>query len=411
MTVGAMVGAREHERPQLSGWQSVGRLALVAAVFGVLVVVNWSLAVFVVLLLISITLHEFGHYLGAKRGGMKPTEFFIGFGPRIFSFRRGETEFGLKPILLGAYVKVPGMHNLEEVDPADEPRTYRAQSYGRRFRMVFAGPGMNLLIALVGFCVFFSCFTQYQTKDTGTPTVAIDAGAAAGPASAAGVRDGDMLLTIDGHSFAGIRQARDFIRSLPGQTVDLVVERDGQQLTIPVTLGTNNPASGEHVGFLGVAFQGIEVPVDRSIPAGVAEGFREFGREVGGTVVAIGKIFSPSGLSKIFSMVTGQQRDNPTERPTSIVGIGKVGSRVVEQGVGETVLLLAALNLALGMFNLLPLLPFDGGHLLIATYERVRTRRGRPPYRVDFAKVMPVFGPLLVVVLFVVASAVYLDIK
>ncbi len=127
-------------------------------------------------------------------------------------------------------------------------------------------------------------------------------------------------------------------------------------------------------------------------------------------MVGIGRIFSPSGLQDLFEMVAGSPEDDPAARATSIVGIGEIGATVVKGGIGDTLLLMSALNLALGMFNLLPLLPFDGGHLLIATYERIRSRRDRP-YRVDFAKVMPVFGPLLIVVLFVVVSALYLDVR
>ena len=123
----------------------------------------WS--AFVIALLVSIVLHELGHYLGARWGGMKVTEFFIGFGPRIWSIRRGETEYGLKAIPLGAYVKSPGMSNLEEIPPEDEARTYRAQSYGRRVRMVFAGPAMNLLIALVLFIGFFAFHDERIISD------------------------------------------------------------------------------------------------------------------------------------------------------------------------------------------------------------------------------------------------------
>ncbi len=132
---------------------------------------SWGVVVFVVALIVSIVLHELGHYLGARWGGMKVTEYFIGFGPRIWSTRRGETEYGLKAIPLGAYVKVPGMSNLEEIPPEDEARTYRAQSYGRRVRMVFAGPAMNLLVALVLFIGFFAVHDERIISDPRWPTI------------------------------------------------------------------------------------------------------------------------------------------------------------------------------------------------------------------------------------------------
>ena len=402
MTVGNLLPAHDEATPDRG--ESGLRLVFVLAAFGALAWYRWTYALFVVLLLVSITLHEFGHYLGAKRGGMKPTEFFIGFGPRIFSFRRGETEFGLKPILLGAYVKVPGMHNLEEVDPADEPRTYRAQSYRHRFGFVFAGPGMNLLIALVGFCIFFASFTEYRRVESGTPSMAPVAG---GPSALAGVREGDELLSIDGQEFASVLAAIDYIHEHGGDTVVLTVRREGQALEVPVTVAATNPA-GEPVGFLGVQFQADTVAIDRNVPQGIQAGFTEFGREIGATVVGIGRIFSPSGLANLFQMVTGQREDDPTQRATSLVGISKAGAAAVQSGFADTLVLLSALNLALGLFNLLPVLPFDGGHLLIATYERIRSRRGRK-YQVDFARVMPYFLPIVMIVLFVVVGSLVLD--
>src|SRR6478736_3285468 len=157
MTVGAMVPATEH--PFVETVEEKRRshvaLALLLAALLALGIWNWRFLVIFVLLVISIILHEAGHYLGARWGGMKATEFFVGFGPRIWSTRKGETEVGVKAVVLGGYVKTPGMTNLEEVPPEDEPRTYRAQSYGRRARMVLAGPLMNLLLARGGFCLVY----------------------------------------------------------------------------------------------------------------------------------------------------------------------------------------------------------------------------------------------------------------
>lgn len=404
MTVGNMLPA--HEELPVTRNDSVLRLGLVLAALVALAWYSWTIALFVLLLIMSITLHEYGHYLGAKRGGMKPTEFFIGFGPRIFSFRRGETEFGFKPILLGAYVKVPGMHNLEEVDPADEPRTYRAQSYGRRFGFVFAGPAMNLLIAVVGFCIFFAGFTEYRRLETGTPSMAPVAG---GPSDLAGVRVDDELVAVDGREFTSIEAVIAYVHDHGNEQVVLTVRRDGNLVELPVEVGTRL-LEGASVGFLGVQFAPDVAAIDRNVFEGVQAGFTEFGRQVGGTVVGIGKIFSPSGISNLFQMVTGQKEDDPTARATSLVGISRAGADAVESGLGDTIFLMASLNLALGLFNLLPVLPFDGGHLLIATYERIRSRRGQR-YQVDFARVMPYFLPIVLVVLLVVAGSIALDVR
>lgn len=407
MTVGTLVPA-DHDAP-VSRSQSLLRLALVVAVLATVAVWRWSVAVFVILLLVSIFLHELGHFIAAKHGGMKATEFFLGFGPRIWSIRRGETEFGIKPVLLGAYVKVPGMNNLEEVDPADEPRTYRAQSYARRALMVFAGPGMNLLVALLAFCVYFSAFTDRRVGEDAWPR--IGAPGAGTAAQTAGLREGDLILAIDGEELASFAEFREVVQAQPGARVVLTIGRGGEEQTVPVVLGSRpGPAvdgvEGAPQGFLGVA---PESAVDRSVPEGVQQGFIEFGTQVKDTVIGIGRIFSPSGLADLFQKVTGQEADDPMTRPTSIVGITDIGSSAVQSGAAATLYLLAALNLALGMFNLLPLLPLDGGHLLIATYERIRSRPGRA-YRVDFAKVVPYFGVTMILLLFVMLSAVYLDI-
>ena len=409
MTVGTIVPADHAEGAPVSRGASLTRLGLVLAALGALALWRWSVALFVIFLLISIFLHELGHYLAARRGGMKVTEFFLGFGPNIWSFRRGETEYGLKPILLGAYVKVPGMHNLEEVDPADEARTYRAQTYGRRFGMVFAGPGMNLLVALLAFCVYFASFTDQRGGEAAWPRIGEPGIGTA--ADDAGLQEGDLILAIDGQSTSTFESFRESVIGRPGADVVLTVERDGATLEVEAELGSRagpivDGVQGPDQGFLGVAPQSS---VDRSIPEGIHQGFIEFGSQVKATVIGIGQIFSPAGLTDLFQKVTGQEEDDPMTRPTSIVGITDIGSQAVSSGAGNTLFLLGALNLALGMFNLLPILPLDGGHLLIATYERIRSRRGRT-YRVDFARVMPYFGVTMVVLLFVMLSAVYLDI-
>jgi RIP metalloprotease RseP len=301
------------------------------------------------------------------------------------------------------------MTNLEEVPPEDEPRTYRAQSYGRRARMVLAGPLMNLLIALVGFCLVYTFFAEPVAVDTGQPYMS--SLVAGGPAVVAGAKPDDRLLAIDGQRFSSDVKLRDYLRAHPGTEVTLTIQRDGQELQLPATLADTNPTTGEKVGFLGVGFSPATRHVERNPAQALQRGFTEFGVQVGGTVKGVGQIFSPSGIARLFDTVTGQKKDDPTKRASSIVGIGKYGSDAVRSGLAATIWFVASVNLALGLFNLLPVLPFDGGHLLIATYEKLRSKKGKPEYRVDFARVMPLFGPVLVVLLFVVGSAMFLDLK
>ena len=409
MTIGTLVRSDPTDQPGLSRGQSVARLGIVVALLLLLgFAASWGVVAFVIALIVSIVLHELGHYLGARWGGMKVTEYFIGFGPKIWSTRRGETEYGLKALPLGAYVKVPGMSNLEEIPPEEEARTYRAQSYGRRVRMVFAGPAMNLLIALVLFIGFFAFHDERIISDPRWP--AIDAPGEGSPAAIAGLQAGDRILRMNGVDVTNFDTFRTTVRDLPGKTVPLDIERSGEPLELQVTLADRNPGTGERgIGFLGVSPAVDVTYVKRNMPEAVQRSFTEFGTQVGGTVVGIGRIFSPAGLTKLWQTVTGERPDDPTQRASSIVGIVREGGRAADSGWIYFVGLLGAVNLALGLFNLLPLLPLDGGHIVIATYERLRSRKGRV-YRVDMAKVMPIFVVPLIILFTVVMGSFWLDI-
>jgi membrane-associated protease RseP (regulator of RpoE activity) len=409
MTIGTLVRSDPTDQPGLTRGQSIARLGIVVALLLFLgFAASWGVVAFVVALIVSIVLHELGHYLGARWGGMKVTEYFIGFGPKIWSTRRGETEYGLKALPLGAYVKVPGMSNLEEIPPEEEARTYRAQSYGRRVRMVFAGPAMNLLIALVLFIGFFAFHDERIISDPRWP--AIDAPGEGSPAAIAGLHAGDRILRMNGVDVSNFDTFRTTVRDLPGKTVPLEIERSGEPLELQVTLADRNPGTGERgIGFLGVSPAVDVTYVQRNVPEAVQRSFTEFGTQVGGTVVGIGRIFSPAGLTKLWQTVTGQRPDDPTQRASSIVGIVREGGRAADTGWIYFVGLLGAVNLALGLFNLLPLLPLDGGHIVIATYERLRSRKGRV-YRVDMAKVMPIFVVPLIILFTVVMGSFWLDI-
>jgi membrane-associated protease RseP (regulator of RpoE activity) len=402
VTVGAMMKTEGESTERSSRSLLYAALLIVAVVACAFV---WpDRLIFFGLLVVSIVWHELGHFLGARWGGMKATEFFVGFGPRIWSFRRGETEFGIKPILLGGYVKTPGMSNLEEIDEADEARTYRHQPYGRRVRMVFAGPLMNLLVALVGFCIFFAAADEQIALDP--VRVAVVPG---GAAESAGVVSGDVIVEINGQTIANFDDLRNQVEPNPGAPVAMTVERAGELVELSGTMGTAQ-AGKKEVGRLNVEWDPVVNTISRNPAQAVQRGFTEFGSQIWLQTKGIAEIFSPSGLARVFETVTGQREDDG-QRASSLVGIAKVGGQAVDAGWVETLYLLTVLNLALGLFNLLPILPFDGGHILIATFERIRQRAKGASYRVDFAKVVPYFAPLIMVVLFVVMSAVILDIR
>ena len=334
---------------------------------------------------------------------MKATEFFVGFGPKLWSFKRGETEFGVKAIWAGAYVRIIGMNNLDEVDPADESRTYRSKSYPRKVLVASAGSLMHFAMAIV---MLFALFTfSGVVRDTYTLRVAQVENSAAGQA---GLHDGDRLVSVAGQPVNTFDDLIAVVEPRPGETVDIVYDRDGQERLVIVTLGSQpgDPSKGR----LGV---GPLFDLERDNPL-VAAGrsTTELATMVQASVQGIGQFFSPANLADFVDRVlTAPGEDdaslNPESRPVSIIGVVQIGSQVSD--VWGVVYLLALLNIFIGVFNLIPLLPLDGGHIAIATYERIRSLRGEP-YTVDTARLLPlIYGVFLFLVLFGL-GAVYLDI-
>jgi membrane-associated protease RseP (regulator of RpoE activity) len=340
---------------------------------------------------------------------MKVTEFFIGFGPRIWSFRRGETEYGIKPILLGAYVRIIGMSNLEKVDPADEDRTYRAKPYWRRLSVAVAGSAMHLLIALV---LIFSVFVGFGIQDAHSHDWRVQVQANS-PAEAAGLRDGDRILSLDGQPVGSFQEASSWLQARPGATIAVVVERDGAPRSFTVTLASTHPQTGGHTGYLGV---GPVIGRSRLGPVeGVARSVGETRSAIWQSIAGIGHLFSPHGVERYYDNVRGTvppRADGlPDEgRPSSIVGIVQVGSQAAESGMVNLVYLLFFLNVFIGVFNLSPLLPFDGGHVVIATYEKIRSLITRREYRADVAKLMPLTYAVVALLAVLFVTSAYLDI-
>ena len=385
-----------------SAW---ARLALLVAAF-VFLGARFGPWVLVIALafVVIIFLHELGHYLTAKSAGMKVTEFFIGFGPRIWSFRRGETEYGIKAIPAGAYVKIIGMHNLEEVDPADEARTYRAKPTWRRLSVAVAGSTMHFLLALilVGIVVMGFGLPRPSTTLTAVPE---------GPAQEAGIRAGDKIVEFAGRAVSGWDELSDAIRSRPRESVEVVVERDGERRTFTTTLATTR-RDGQTVGYLGVA------PEFRDVRFGPWTAVTEMGSVAKQSVVGLGHLFSPSGVSDYVDNLTSAQEGDGSvrlgtpsaNRPQSIVGIVGVGGQIAERGVINILYLLFAVNIFIGIFNLTPLLPFDGGHVAIALYEKVRSMISGRRYQADVAKLMPLTYAVVAVLALIFITTLYMDI-
>jgi len=388
-----------------------------AVVLGLLVLlgfVNSTMVVVVLVIAFVVFMHELGHYITARWTGMKATEFFLGFGPRIFSFRRGETDFGLKPVLLGAYVKIIGMHNLDDVEADEEHRTYRQQSYPRRILVASAGSLMHFAMAIIALFVFLMAWGSPVLPDRDAWEVrdapAVFGDGAPAYAGASGVLPGDRILTIDGHS---ARLWGDFVEVVvanPGETVELVLERDGEQLSLLVPVEVNPETGGGRIG-IGLA-QARENFEDVGVLEGIGTSFTTFSDMSWDAVEAMGQIFS--NLGELIDRIVSPPNDpsaneNLETRPLSLVGAVQAGASD-SLTAEDRLRLFIGFNIFIGIFNLLPLLPLDGGHIAVATYERIREGRSGRRHMIDITRLMPITYAVVMFLVFFGLGALYLDI-
>jgi membrane-associated protease RseP (regulator of RpoE activity) len=386
-----------------------------------------ALLVFIVAIILIVMLHELGHFATAKWSKMKVTEYFVGFGPRLWSIRRGETEYGVKAIPAGGYVKIPGMTNLEEIDPEDEERTYRRKPFHNRIIVASAGSFMHFVIA---FIIAWSAVVVFGAQSPSAVQVSAFInfpGHVQNPAQAGGLRVGDVIVGVNGRTLSDPTQLTTSIRASAGKSLALTVERGGHPTVVHVTPLTGHTTSSGHevLGSAGGKSYGV-IGIEEGSAALTAEGpFRALGTAgitvgtiTSDTVTGLGHLFSPHGLSSFFDQVTNskvaaQAANNPAtaERPQSLVGIGQIAVSTERHGMYFFLNLLIAVNIAFALLNMLPMLPLDGGHVAVALYERIRTRRGRPYYQADVAKLLPVVYAFVAVLLVIVGSAVFLDIS
>ncbi|MFI6521199.1 M50 family metallopeptidase [Spirillospora sp. NPDC050679] len=358
-------------------------------------------AAFVVALLASVMLHEAGHLLTAKRFGMKATQYFVGFGPTLWSRRRGETEYGVKAVPLGGFVRIVGYTTLEEVPEADRERAFYRQPAGRRAVVIASGVVANFLVAFVLLAVL--AMTVGVRDETPTTTVqrvgacvpasaqaSCGAGRPPSPAAAAGLREGDRVVAFGGAPVGDWEDLRRAIGAArPGQSVPVVVERGGARRTLQARLADSG----------GQAFFGMS-PAPRYVredPAGAAAfAVQGIGRTIGGIGTALADL--PSALPRLFSPDRG---DTPGGQVGSVVGATGVSGQIfastatLRDKAALFLSLVVSVNIFLGAMNVLPLLPLDGGHLAVLAYERARARTARLRHRpdpgpVDLARLMPV---------------------
>jgi membrane-associated protease RseP (regulator of RpoE activity) len=379
--------------------------------------------IFLFALLFSVMLHETGHFVTAKNFGMKCTRYFIGFGPTVWSTRRGETEYGIKALPVGGFVKIVGMTSLDDVDPEDEPRSFRRAPGWQRIIVLAAGSVMHFALAAVlifgvGLGIGIENTTQLSTVAACLPAneQALNNGVCTAseprsPAAAAGLKAGDRVTSFDGVSVSTWYQLTSAIQqSKPGRTVPITVDRNGRTVALRITPAAVKGRQGSYLGI-------VEVPFVSVGPLGAAKyAASGFSQVVTGSVSGLGQI--PAAIPKLFNKDRSQTAGGNV---TSIVGAARDTGQAVAANVGweykvsYVLLLIASLNIFVGLFNLLPLLPMDGGHIAVVIWERIRAwlarLRGRAdPGLVDYRKLIPVSLSIFLVLVVVGMMLILADI-
>ncbi|MFD8805635.1 M50 family metallopeptidase [Streptomyces sp. NPDC059597] len=399
-----------------------------------------GIAVFAVGLLVSIAWHELGHLSTAKLFGIRVPQYMVGFGPTIWSRHKGDTEYGIKAVPLGGYIRMIGMFPpddagrvsarstspwrgmiedarsaaFEELQPGDETRMFYTRKPWKRVIVMFAGPFMNLILAVgLFFTVLMGFGIQQQTNTVASVSPCVIAQSQhrdtckksdpASPAEAAGLKAHDKILSFDGKPTKDWNTLSDLIRDSAGKSVPILVERDGKQLTLHATIATNQvakkDASGTYVqgqyvkaGFLGFsAATGV-------VQLGFGDSVVWMGDQVGNAVDSL--VALPGKIPALWNAAFGDGPREP-DSPMGIVGAARVTGEIAtlnipaSQQVAMFVFVLAGFNLSLFLFNMLPLLPLDGGHIAGALWESLRRNLARvlrrpDPGPFDVAKLMPV---------------------
>ena len=404
-----------------SPWSFVRLIAGVAVLVALLTwIAGWALPVVVGAIVVMVMGHEFGHFITAKRSGMQVTDFFVGFGPVVWSFTRGETRYGVRAFLLGGYVKVPGMSWSETVDPALESRTYRSASYPRKVLFASAGSLMHLVMALLLAWASLALVGLPSASAVGIAGFTKWSGHVENAAQLGGLHVGDRIVSVDGRRVVNattlVREVHDHV----GSPITVVVLRRGHDVTLrvtPVDGRTLKVAGGPLAtgstpqGFIGVML--APQVVRASVLAAIPSALHQVTSTISASLHAMVHVFSPGEFSSLFRQVASPAvAANPAvqaTRPQSIVGVVRVAVQGAHAGVGTLLVILMAVNIFVGVLNMLPMLPLDGGHVAVATYERVRSRRDRR-YHADINRLIPVAYAFMSVLVVLFAFTLYLDI-
>jgi len=359
-----------------------------------------GIVAFVVALLLSVMVHEFGHYITARKYGMWVSEFFVGFGKRIWSVQRGETEFGVKAIPAGGYCKIEGMSPSDELPVGQEERAFYKASSAKKLVVLGAGSFLHFVL---GFILLFTLFAGIGTNQV---LPVINEVVPNSAAQAAGIQAGDEVVSINGKRVTEWYKDVEVIRQSQGRELTLVVNRNGEEITVTASArltdidGTQRYVLGI-VNDVGLKRSGLFVSLKNS--ATVTQGF------LVESVKSLGKL--PEKIPALWgATVRGEERD--ANGLVGVVGVARVSGEAVGsdkltpmERLATFVLIVASLNIFVGVFNLLPILPLDGGHMAVAIADSIRAffarLRGRPrPAPID----VTVLTPITMVVFVVLAT-------
>lgn len=386
-----------------------------------------GIVLFALTILVSVALHECGHMWAARATGMKVRRYFVGFGPTLWSTKRpnrlGHTEYGVKAVPLGGFCDIAGMTSVEEITEDDYPHAMYRQKVWKRVAVLFAGPGMNFVLGLV---LLYGIANVWGLPNLHPPTTALVGETACvapqvsksgenpfgpcadpgpGPAALAGIKAGDTIVKVGDTEVSDFASMAAAIRKLDGP-VPVVYERAGQTFTTTINVEqtrrftSKDAGAASPVGAIGVSAAAPAGPTQynplSAVPATVAF--------AGDLMVELGKSLAkiPTKVGALWHSIGGGERD--PETPISVVGASIIGGDTVDAGLWVAFwFFLAQLNFVLGAVNLLPLLPFDGGHIAIAVFEKVRNmirslRRVDAAAPVNYLKLMPATYVVLVVV-------------
>ncbi|MFE6286926.1 M50 family metallopeptidase [Streptomyces sp. NPDC057877] len=399
-----------------------------------------GIVVFAVGLLFSIAWHELGHLSTAKMFGIRVPQYMVGFGPTIWSRRKGETEYGVKAIPLGGYIRMIGMFPpgpdgkiearstspwrgmiedarsaaFEELRPGDETRLFYTRKPWKRVIVMFAGPFMNLILAVVLFLTVLMGFgISQQTTTVGSVSQCVISQTENrdkcrdsdpdSPAAAAGLEAGDKIVAFDGVRTDDWNELSDLIRANPGEQVPIIVDRDGREVTLEATIATNQVAKKDSHGqivegeFVTAGFLGFSAATG-VVKQDLGDSVTWMGDRVGEAVDALAAL--PSKIPALWNAAFDGAEREP-DSPMGVVGAARVGGEIFTLDIPPTqqlamaLMLVAGFNLSLFLFNMLPLLPLDGGHIAGALWESLRRNVARvlrrpDPGPFDVAKLMPV---------------------